>query len=127
MKTVRASSLLEALMACCLFAVAFLILLGVFPLAAGAVRQGSEVMAATFLAEQQIEAVRALPYDSIADATQSLALSTRNNGVTCVTQYTIATLVTEIRPGLKGVRVLVTWEGQLSRHLELMTYVAKLD
>lgn len=129
MRRIQAGSLLEILVAGCVFVVAFLLLLGVFPMAAGAVRQGNEVLAATFLAEQRLEAVRSLPYDSIADSSERVSLATRNNGITCVTSYTVQTLVEAI-PGralnaMKSVRVLVTWEGQLARHLEVTTYVAK--
>jgi hypothetical protein len=129
MRSTQGNSLLEVLLACCVFVVAFLFMLGVFPVAAGAIRQGNEVLAATFLAEQRLEAVRALPYDSIVGSTETVELSTCNNGVTCVTRYTVQTLVEPVAGQpltvLKGVRALVSWQGQLARHLEVATYVAK--
>ncbi|MEW6279997.1 MAG: hypothetical protein AB1758_15315 [Candidatus Eremiobacterota bacterium] len=126
----RAVSMLELAVAVAVFATAFLLLMGVFPTATRAVRQGEEVMAATFLAEQEIEQLRALDYaDLVNQPPRNVTILSTNRGATQDSVYTLQTDVSLVSPGqpdLKRVRVLVTWTRERPRHLELTTYVANL-
>jgi hypothetical protein len=111
------------------FATAFLLLLGVFPTATRAIRQANEYLTASFLAEQEIETVRGLAFEDIDDVSppREVTVQTTNRGTTADASYTVEVDVEDdpLRPGLKKVRVLVSWPAERpTRSLELSTYVA---
>ncbi len=127
--------MLELVVAVGIFATAFLLLLGVFPTATRAIRQANEYLTASYLAEQEIELVRAMDYDAIvAVSPRDVTVQTTNRGITVDTRYTIEVDVSEIDPknpdqiligsGLKRIRVLVSWTHEQIRKLEVSTYVA---
>ncbi|HXE71903.1 MAG TPA: type II secretion system protein [Candidatus Nitrosotenuis sp.] len=118
-------SLLELVVALGVFAVAFLVVMSIFPTSAMALRQGQEVLVATHLAEEALEEARRTPYDELADRVSTVQVASTSNGVTTTSQFAVQTLVTEVEPGLARVRALVSWDGALQRHVELVTYVAR--
>lgn len=117
---------MELLVAVGVFAVAFVMLLTVFPTAARAVRQGEQYLNATFLAERRLEEVRALDFDTVADADSTETMGTTNLGVSSSVAYTVQTRVSLTETNLKRVRVLVSWTGDRARHVEVLTDVARL-
>ena len=125
-RKIRGLSLLELLVAVGVFAVAFVMLLTVFPTAARAVRQGEQYLNATFLAERRLEEVRALDFDTVADADSTETMGTTNLGVSSSVAYTVQTRVSLTETNLKRVRVLVSWTGDRARHVEVLTDVARL-
>ncbi len=91
--------MLELVVAVGIFATAFLLLLGVFPTATRAIRQANEYLTASYLAEQEIELVRAMDYDAIvAVSPRDVTVQTTNRGITVDTRYTIEVDVSEIDP-----------------------------
>lgn len=125
----RGLSLLELMVALAVFAVAFLMLLAVFPTAARAVRQGEDRMVATFLAERRLEELRAADFDTVVDGFAEVPVESSNAGVANLVTYTVQTDVENVagfEPDLKSVRVVVSWNGERARWVEVTTYVARL-
>lgn len=125
----RGLSLLELMIALAVFAVAFLMLLAVFPTAARAVRQGEDRMVATFLAERRLEELRAADFDTLVDAFEEVPVDSSNAGIANLVTYTVQTDVENVpgfEPDLKSVRVVVSWNGERARWVEVTTYVARL-
>ena len=125
-------SLLELVVAVSVFAVAFVMLLTVFPTAARAVRQGEQYLAATFLAERRLEEVRAMDFDGL-DALNDppspppVELTTNNQGISTAQSYSIQTSVSPTTsPDLRRVRVVVSWTADRARYVEVLTDVARL-
>ncbi len=113
-------------MAVGVFATAFLLLLGVFPTATRAIRQANEYLTASFLAEQEIETVRGLPFEAIANISpREVTVQTTNRGITADARYTVEVDVDPLSSELKRIRVLISWPAERpTRNLELNTYVA---
>lgn len=122
----RGLSLLELMIALAVFAVAFLMLLSVFPTAARAVRQGEDRMVATFLADRRLEELRAADFDLLTPSFQGVDVESINAGVSSAMNYTVQTNVTELEPDLKRLRVVVSWNGERARWVEVTTDVARL-
>lgn len=113
-------SLADILVAVAIFAVAFLALLGLYPLGMRSIRQAQEVTEASFLAEQVLESERALAFASIqskgpfeveADRVQSR----KRHGNESATRYRYQVLVTplsdEFTTPAKDLVVQVSWES----------------
>lgn len=110
-------------MAAAIFAATFVMLMAVFPTAARAVRQGEEYLVGTFLAERRLEEIRAMPYDNLVSDYTTVAVASTQTGIQQSTTYGVQTEVTDQSPGLKRVRILVSWTRDRARHVEVLTDV----
>lgn len=124
----RGLTVIETLIASAVFTVAILALIGIYPVSAKAARQAQGALVAANLAEKELEFSRAMAYDAVADRTLDYEISIENNGFDMQLVFQTATTVTEIRPGLKQIKVRVDWAEPDSqpRKLEMETYVANL-
>ena len=128
-------SLADILVALAIFAVAFLALLGMYPMAMRSVGQAQALTGASFLAEQILESERALSFDLIqskgpieveADRIQAIRRAGNENAI----RYEYQVLVTPIEDGLtpaaKNLVVQVSWDtGSGLKSIQLETDVIK--
>ena len=124
---------LELLIALSLFTVGMVTVLQIFPVNRRYLTQSGQITQASFLAQEQIEAVRALDYETLTSGTYEArhaigaASSDPLNQFERQTTVTLidgnrATTVTDV--GLKKVDVIVYWsERTISRQYSLSTYV----
>lgn len=120
-------SLVEAMLAVTLFAVAFLLLVGAFPRAAEVLLQAQGYMVASHLAEQEMARLSAQPFSEIASGTSSVAMSSAQRGTPRLVTYTIQTVVTPLPRDLKKVQVVVSWStGRGTRHADLQGTLAEV-
>ncbi len=122
----RGFSVMEMLVAAAVFASSVMILLGIFPLSARAVRQSQLNLIATHLAENQLETARARSYEALFTETlPPIPFTLKVNGTDLNVTYTVTMDVTEVNPGLKSVRVTVSWFWEFDRNLTLETEIAR--
>ncbi|MBI3924638.1 MAG: prepilin-type N-terminal cleavage/methylation domain-containing protein [Armatimonadetes bacterium] len=120
----RGISLAEVLIALAIFAVAFLFVLGIFPVSADSIRQARELNLAVHLAEQKVESSRAQAFDSVVSNGGSEWLTMVNNGAQQEMEFVYQVLVTDeppVDPELKNIVISVSWtseSGLRTVHLE---------
>lgn len=122
-------TVIETMVAVALFAVAVVALIGIYPASVRASRQAHGHLVAANLAEKEIEFSRAMEFDAIETRDEEYNLVFESNGASTTVEFETETTVTEIRDGLKQIRVLVRWNGldRMNRSLEMETYVARLS
>ncbi|MCE7870499.1 hypothetical protein DYH09_09005 [bacterium CPR1] len=117
---------MEMLVAAAVFASSVMILLGIFPLSARAVRQSQLNLIATHLAENQLETARARSYEALfTESLPAIPFTLKVNGTDLNVTYNVTMDVTEVNPGLKSVRVTVSWHWEFDRNLTLETEIAR--
>ena len=136
----RAFSLVEVLIGTFLILLVFLGIFGIFHLALKITHQSSARITATALANQQIEIIRALPYESVGvvggfpEGILEATITTKVNNI----EYTIETrvdFIVDSADGLvppedecpndyKRVQVKVSWPGMFGGEVKLVTDVA---
>ena len=122
----KAFSILELMVAAAVFASAVMILLGIFPLSAKAVRQSQLTLIATHMAEYQLETARARNYNALFDDPPlSLPTTLSLNGVTTTIDYAVSLKVDTVVDGLKHVTATVTWTWETPHSLSLETEIAR--
>lgn len=122
----RAFSVMEMLVAAAVFASSVMILLGIFPLSARAVRNSQLNLIATHLAENQLEIARARSYEALfSESSPAIPFTLKVNGTDLNVTYNLTMDVQEVNPGLKSVRVTVSWFWEFDRNLTLETEIAR--
>ncbi len=117
---------MEMLVAAAVFASSVMILLGIFPLSARAVRNSQLNLIATHLAENQLEIARARSYEALfSESSPSIPFTLKVNGTDLNVTYNLTMDVQEVNPGLKRVRVTVSWFWEFDRNLTLETEIAR--
>ncbi len=117
---------MEMLVAAAVFASAVMILLGIFPLSARAVRQSQLTLIGTHMAEFELETARARSYEALADETlPPIPVTLKLNGTDTTVSYTVAMMVQESSPGLKHVAVTVNWLWETPHSVTLETEIAR--
>lgn len=119
----RGVTLIELVVACAVMGIAFLTVADLFITVASLNRQARNLAVVTTLAQQQIEGLRNISYNSIPTGTTSFASSLPAN---LGGPKTATSTVTETVAGnLKHVDILVTWyEGHAAKRVELDTDIA---
>lgn len=119
----RGVTLIELVVACAVMGIAFLTVADLFITVASLNRQARNLARVTTLAQQQIEGLRNISYNSIPTGATSFASSLPSN---LGSPKTATTTVTETVAGnLKHVDILVTWyEGHTPKRVELDTDIA---
>jgi hypothetical protein len=127
MRRRRGLSLVEITLALGLLASGFLTVLGVFPVGMSALRQSEGVVLATDLAQKELEALRALPYESLATLpvrTTSVALTASGLDVTRLFTTTVSAGHEPVPGRLREIVVMVTWQdGGQVRYVRMATLV----
>lgn len=122
----RGFSVLEMLVAAAVFAISVMILLGIFPLSARAVRQSQLTLIATHMAEFQLETARARSFEALSDESLPvIPVTLKLNGTDTTVDYMVSMRVMETSPGLKHVTATVTWKWESDRTLTLETEIAR--
>lgn len=118
---------MEMLVAAAVFASSIMVLLGIFPLSARAVRQSQLTLIATHMAELQLETARARSYEALADeAIPSLPVVLKLNDKDLTVDYRVSMKVVETAPGLKHVTATVAWKWESEdKTLTLETEIAR--
>lgn len=130
-RRLRASLLLEVVLGLGVFAVAFLLSVGVFPGAQKALAQSKNYLVATDLARQILEERRALGYSGVVVGLTGpipSPISATVHGVQAATDFEYEVLVTEPFPAqqIRDVLVTVRWrEAAIVREVRLESYVAQ--
>lgn len=124
-------SLLEALVALSVFALAILLIFAFFPGAKDASMLGRHMATAQSLARELLERERALPYSDVGEVTSAAVappevfnVSSVVNGVQFETEFRATVTVSEIEPSkVKDILVTVVWdEGEKTHKVELETF-----
>lgn len=125
----RGLTVIETLIAATVFLTAIVVLVGLFPSSARAVRQAQGQVLATHYAERELEISRATSFDTLADRTNSYTLTVENNGASEELTFNTSVTVSNVRPGLKRIAVRVDWLGTdyFNRSLEMETYAADMS
>ena len=101
------------IVAAALFSISLLVLLGIFPLAARAVRKAEVRTIATHLAESQLERTRSTSFVSVADVpAYPVSVDIVNNNNTERVDFSVTQSVTPVASGHKHVRVAVQWKRE---------------
>lgn len=118
---------MELVLAIAVFATGFLMILGAFPTAAGAVGQSEALVAATFLTEQRLEETRNKSFEDIQPATLLATVTAGVTGSVGKLQMTTQILVTSTGTRMKRVRAVTTWDAGAAglKSVELETCVAR--
>jgi len=129
---VRAFTFVELLIALSLFSVGMLSILQVFPANRRLLAQSSYQSQASFLAEEQMETLRSLPYSSLTTGTYEAKATVPNSTGTQYSLFQRSTTIDYIDgsysvsatdTGLKRLTVTVYWsEGNVNRTYVLTTY-----
>ncbi len=131
----RGLSLADILVALAIFAVAFLALLGLYPMGMRSVAQAQAMVGATFLAEQVLETERNLDFEQIVSRgpvkvePERLQALKRQGGETSL-DYEYSVLVTDLDDGItpagKSILVQVDWNrGDGLKSVQLETEVSQ--
>ena len=121
-------TVIETLIATTLFLTAVVIIVGLYPSSARAVRQAQGHLMATSIAERELEIARASSYDSVENRTEEYVLRVTNNDAEMEITFNTQVEVTEIQPGLKSVTVNIDYlsPDHFNRKVTMQTYVAKM-
>lgn len=119
-------NLIEVLIAMAIFATALLVIVGLFPTAARAVRQAQTITVATDLASQRMEEALATPFDQVTDSLTTVSMASRSAGQPAALDYTVQTLVSRPQTDLERIEVLVGWTTDTARMVRLQTYRVRL-
>ncbi len=117
------------MVAVALFAVAVVALIGIYPASVRAARQSHGHLVAVNLAEKELEFSRAMNYESVESREKDYKLILQTNGAKNELEFKTKVRVSQLRDGLKQVKVTVAWIGtdRLARELTMETYVAELS
>ena len=124
-------TLLEVLIAVSLFAVGMMSIIQIFPLNRRLLRQSANTSQAAFLAQEEIEIIRDVDYDSLTTGTYEAAhaMGTAGDQLVIFSRSTAVSLIDSNRAatnsdvGLKKIVVTVTWtERNVARTYSLATY-----
>jgi len=128
----------ELLVALSLFAVGMLSVLEIFPVTRAFLTQSSQTTQASFLAQQELETIRSLPYADLTVGTYEAQHAVSSDSSSQLSEFQRQTTVSLVSPesspapyaatatdlGMKKVDVTVTWqEKNHTRQLTLSTYV----
>lgn len=117
---------MELLIALAIFATALLVIIGLFPMAARAVKQAQGITIATDLASRRMEELLAVPFDQLQSDLSSVTMAARSAGHPTAVDYSVQTVVIDLEPDLKQVDVIVSWTTDQARMVRLQTYQVKL-
>lgn len=122
-------TVIETLIAATLFLTAAVVLVGLYPMSARASRQAQGHLMATYLAERELELVRAMEYSAIENREEEYVLTVENNGARNDIEFETEITVREIRAGLKSIVVKVNYLGPdfFNRELRMETYAAQIS
>jgi Tfp pilus assembly protein PilV len=135
-----AFTFLELLVSLTLFVVGMLSVLQIFPVNRRFLQQSAQNTQATFLAQEEVENIRSLTYDTITTGTFEASHALGSGTSDPLNQFTRQTVVTLVSPestptayatsatdlGMKRVDVTVSWkERTIARTYVLSTYVYK--
>lgn len=136
MRTTDGMTLVDILMALAVFAIAFLVLLGLYPIGKRSMEQAQALSGGSFLAEQILEAERAQDFGLIVskgplDVEPERVQTLVRHGNVVKIDYRYQVLVTPFQDGLnppaKNLVVIVTWTvGEILRSVQLETDVVDL-
>jgi type II secretory pathway pseudopilin PulG len=132
--TRRAFTYIELLVALSLFFLGMVSVLQVFPLNRKYLNQSAHTSQAIFLAQEQVEKIRALPYTSVTPGTFEPRAAVGSGGTDPMNQFERQTVVQLINStyapsatdvGLKRVSVTVFWidNGSVNRSTTINTFV----
>ena len=106
-------TIMEIVVAAALFSISMLVLLGIFPLSARAVRKAEVRTIAVHLAENQMERARSISFSAVGNVpAYSSSADIVNNSLTETIDFTIAQTVTDLGSGLKHTIVNVSWRRE---------------
>lgn len=122
----RGLTVVETLIAATLFLTAVVVLVGLYPASARAVRQAQGHLLATNIAQRELELSVAMDFDALEDRTQQYVVDIENNGNLQKITFDTQVLITDVKPGLKRIVVEMSWLGSdnFVRKLEMEGYSA---
>lgn len=118
-------TVIETLIAATLFLTAIIVIVGLYPASARAARQAQGHLIAVNLAEKELEFSRGTGFDYLENYSKTEDLVVENNGAKQTITFNTQVEVTDVRPGLKSVKVTVEYVARdnFTRQLIMETYV----
>lgn len=120
---------MEVIVAAAVFVISVLVLFGIFPISARAVRQAEQRLLASHLADNRLTLCQSSAFADLIDQPPQLnSFLVRHQDGVFSQEFLLEQKVTEITPKLKNIEVIVTWESD-RRHQELRleTRIASLQ
>lgn len=119
---------MEVIVAAAVFVVSVLVLFGIFPISARAVRQAEQRLMASHLADNRLTLCQSSAFTDLRDqAPQTHLVDFRHQNESVTEEFTVEQKVTDLTPRLKNIEVIVRWDSE-RRHQELRleTQIASL-
>ncbi len=120
---------MEVVVAAAVFVISVLVLFGIFPISARAVRQAEQRLMASHLADNRLALCRSSAFADLKNqSAQSNTVLFRHQDEMVTEEFQLEQRVTDLTPKLKNIEVIVTWESD-RRHQELRleTQIASLQ
>jgi hypothetical protein len=119
---------METMVAVTVFLLSIVTVVGAYPVSVRASRLAHGHLMASTLAEKEIEFSRAMDYDAVETREQTYNLVLEAQGAPCNLTFQTHMEVSEVREGLKRLKLTVSWSGldSQTRRNEMETYVARL-
>jgi Tfp pilus assembly protein PilV len=120
---------MEVIVAAAVFVVSVLVLFGIFPISARAMRQAEQRLMASHLADNRLALCRSSAFSDLQDqAPQANLVDFRHQDEVVSEEFMVEQKVTDLTPKLKNIEVIVTWDSD-RRHQELRleTQIASLQ
>lgn len=125
----RAFSVMEVVVAAAVFIISVLVLFGIFPISARAMRQAEQRLMAEHLADNRLTLCRSSAFSDLKNIpAQVNEVFFRHQDQVESEQFSVEQKVTNVTPKLKNIEVIVTWDSE-RRHQELRleTQIADLQ
>ena len=117
--------MVDTLVATALFCLVFVVFMDIWPVQARAVNLGRDVLTASCLADQEMEATISAGYAAAANRSGSVTVLSSADGRRGTVMFSYAVTVTTQSDSNKLVVVQVNWaEGTVRHHVELQTLLA---
>ncbi len=125
----RAFSVMEVVVASAVFILSVLVLFGIFPISARAVRQAEQRLMAEHLADNRLTLCRSSAFVDLKNVAPQLnTVLFRHQDEVVSQDFTLEQKVTNVTAKLKNIEVIVSWDSE-RRHQELRleTQIADLQ
>ena len=115
----RAFSVMEVVVAAAVFIISVLVLFGIFPISARAIRQSEQRLMAEHLADNRLTLCRSSAFSDLKNiAPQVIPATFRHQDTLDTVEYSVEQKVVDVTAKLKNVEVIVSWDKE-RRHQEL--------